>query len=62
MKCGSSELRGVAPSDAVAAADFDDREMLRARWDGIEGMMRAYLAGLQDEMLSDEADHGPGGG
>ena len=47
-----SELQGVAPSDAVAAADFDDREMLRARWDGIEGMMRAYLAGLQDEMLS----------
>ena len=46
------ELRGVAPSEAVEAADFDDREMLRAHWDEIEGMMRAYLAGLQDEMLS----------
>jgi uncharacterized damage-inducible protein DinB len=25
--------------------------VIRARWDNIEGMMRAYLAGLTDEML-----------
>ena len=46
-----SELRGVAPSEALPAADYDDRQIIRVRWDNIEGMMRAYLAGLTDEML-----------
>lgn len=45
------ELRGVLPSDPLPAADFDDRELIRARWDSIEQMMRSYLAGLTDEML-----------
>ena len=46
------ELRGVMPSDPLPAADYDDRALIRARWDGVEQMMRAYLAGLTDEMLS----------
>ena len=46
-----SELQGVLPSEPVEAADFDDRALLRARWDRIETMMRAYLSELQDEML-----------
>jgi uncharacterized damage-inducible protein DinB len=45
------ELRGVVPSDALPAASLDDRAIIRARWDGVEQMMRAYLAALQDEML-----------
>ena len=46
------ELRGVMPSDPLPAADYDDRALIRAHWDGVEQMMRAYLAGLTDEMLS----------
>ncbi len=46
-----SELQGVLPSEPVDATDFDDRALLRARWDRIEGMMRVYLDGLEDEML-----------
>ena len=46
-----SELRGVRPSEPPPPADGDDRKTLRTLWDGIEQNMRAYLAGLQDEML-----------
>lgn len=45
------ELRGVLPSDPLPTVNFDDRSLIRSYWDGIEQMMRAYLAGLQDEML-----------
>ncbi|HEX8229260.1 MAG TPA: DinB family protein [Chloroflexia bacterium] len=49
-----NELRGVEPSEPFPPADFDDREIIRARWDGIEQSVRAYLAELRDDMLFDK--------
>jgi uncharacterized damage-inducible protein DinB len=46
-----SELQGVAPSEPLPPADFDDREIIRAHWDNIEQSMRGYLAKLRDDML-----------
>jgi uncharacterized damage-inducible protein DinB len=46
-----SELRGVEPSEALPPADFDDRERIRARWDGVEQRMRDYLAQMRDGTL-----------
>lgn len=46
-----SGLRGVKRPDDLNPADFDDRQVLRARWDAIEQTMRDYLAGVRDEML-----------
>ncbi len=45
------ELRGLEVPGPLDPADFDDRQALRARWDGIEQDMRAYLAALRDEVL-----------
>jgi len=47
-----NELQGVAPSELLPPANFDDREVIRAHWDTIEQRMQAYLAGLRDDMLS----------
>ena len=46
-----SELRGAAPSDPLALANLDDRNVIRAHWDRVEHSMRDYLAELRDEML-----------
>ena len=46
-----SELRGVEPPEALAPLPGDDRERIRAHWDGIEHEMRAYLSALSDAML-----------
>ncbi|MEW6286632.1 MAG: DinB family protein [Chloroflexota bacterium] len=46
-----SELRGAKPSEPLPSPDGDDRNTIRARWDGVEQMMRKYLAELRDEML-----------
>lgn len=46
-----SELQGVQPSAEFPSADGDDRQAIRAHWDGVEQMMRGYLSGLQDDML-----------
>lgn len=46
-----SELRGVEPPAEIVPTVDDDRAQLCARWDRIELDMRAYLSGLQDEML-----------
>ncbi len=46
-----SELAGLEPSSPLAPADLDDRNILRARWNTIEKLMRDYLANLQDDML-----------
>jgi uncharacterized damage-inducible protein DinB len=46
-----SELRDVAPLEPLPAADFDDRDTIRAYWDIAEQNIRAYLAELQDDML-----------
>jgi uncharacterized damage-inducible protein DinB len=49
-----SELRGVEPSEPLPPADFDDREIIRARWDNVEQSMREYVAELRDDMLFDK--------
>jgi len=46
-----SALRGVEIPESLDPADFDDRDLLRARWDQVEQKQRAYLAQLGDEML-----------
>lgn len=48
-----SGLRGVAIPEPLDPAIFSDRASIRAHWDNIEQTMRAYLAGLRDEMLFD---------
>lgn len=46
-----SELRGADPAEPIPAVDSDDRELIRAHWDGVEQKIRGYLEVLQDEML-----------
>jgi uncharacterized damage-inducible protein DinB len=46
--CG---LRGLAIPDFLDPAAFSDRALLRAFWDELEAMMRAYLDALTDAML-----------
>ncbi len=46
-----SELRGEEVQPGPDPASFIDRENLRVQWDKVEQKMRAYLAGLRDEML-----------
>jgi uncharacterized damage-inducible protein DinB len=46
-----SGLRGVEFPEPFGAADVDDREIIRARWDNVERNMRDYLARLRDDML-----------
>src|ERR1041384_4970722 len=46
-----SELADVQPSEPPSATDRDDRNLIRAYWDGVENKIRDYLAGLQDDML-----------
>jgi uncharacterized damage-inducible protein DinB len=49
-----SELQGVEPSEPFPSADgVDDRDSIRTHWDGVEQMMRGYLAELRDDMLFD---------
>ncbi len=45
------ELRVVWPPEPLPPPAGDDRAAIRARWDSVEEMMRAYLAGLSDEAL-----------
>src|SRR6201992_3899289 len=46
-----SGLRGLDMPDMLDPADFEDRDLIRARWDTVEHTMRAYLATLRDDML-----------
>jgi uncharacterized damage-inducible protein DinB len=46
-----SELCDGEPSAPLPPATSDDRPIIRAHWDSVEQMMRAYLAELSDEML-----------
>ena len=46
-----SGLRGVEIPESLNPADFDDRKIIRARWDNVEKNMRDYLAKLRDDML-----------
>jgi uncharacterized damage-inducible protein DinB len=45
------ELRGVEIPEMLGPAGYSDRKALRAEWERMELIERAYLAGLQDEML-----------
>ena len=47
-------LRGATFPEDFPSTGGDDRTAIRARWDAVEEMMRAYLAGLTDEMLSEK--------
>ena len=49
-----SGLRGVDLPETLDPAGFDDRDVIRARWDKVEQNMRGYLAELRDEMLSEK--------
>jgi uncharacterized damage-inducible protein DinB len=46
-----SELRGIQPSEPLAPANGDDRQMIRHHWDQVEQGMREYLGELRDDML-----------
>src|SRR5690606_7909055 len=46
-----TDLRGTEFPEHLDPAEFDDRAVIRARWDGVEQMMREYLATLRDDML-----------
>ncbi|MEL6147978.1 MAG: DinB family protein [Chloroflexota bacterium] len=46
-----SALRGVDIPEPLDPAKFDDRDIIRSRWDAVEATMRGYLAALRDEML-----------
>jgi uncharacterized damage-inducible protein DinB len=45
------ELRGVEIPESLDPADYNDREVIRAHWDGVERAMQEYLSKLRDEML-----------
>lgn len=47
-----NDLQGLEFHDHLNPEDFPDRQTIRAYWDDVEGRMRAYLEGLQDEMLT----------
>lgn len=49
-----NELRGLEPSEPFPPANFDDRDIIRARWDSVEQSVRDYLAELRDDMLFDK--------
>lgn len=43
-----ARLRQVEVPPRLDGGEFPDRASVRARWDGVEGTMRNYLAGLDD--------------
>jgi uncharacterized damage-inducible protein DinB len=45
------DLRGIEIMGSLDSAEVDDRAIIRAQWDRVEQAMRAYLAGLRDDML-----------
>ena len=46
-----SGLRGVEIQEPFSPSDFDDRNIIRVRWDNVEQNMLDYLENLHDEML-----------
>jgi uncharacterized damage-inducible protein DinB len=46
-----SDLRGVEVPPPLDPENFNDRDTLRAHWDGVEQRMRGYLDILRDDML-----------
>lgn len=49
-----SGLRGIELAEEPNPADLATRADIRAYWDGVEKMMRDYLATLRDEMLTEK--------
>jgi uncharacterized damage-inducible protein DinB len=45
------ELQGIEPLEPFPSSNFDDREIIRTRWDNLEHSMRNYLAELRDDSL-----------
>jgi len=46
-----SELRNATPAEPFPPAAGDDRDAIRAHWDGVEAGLRRYLAELTDDQL-----------
>lgn len=49
-------LRGEEVPGFLNPVHWPDRAKIRAKWDEVEVIMREYLAGLTDEMLSQRLD------
>lgn len=49
-----SELQGIQPSEPLPTSNFDDREIIRMRWDDIEQNMQNFLGELIDNRLFDK--------
>jgi uncharacterized damage-inducible protein DinB len=49
-----SDLSGVEIRESPDPTGFQNRASIRAHWDSVERTMRAYLAGLRDDMLFDK--------
>ena len=45
-----NRLRGASPDRILTVDDLPTREALRARWDTVEADVRAFVAGLDDDM------------
>jgi uncharacterized damage-inducible protein DinB len=48
------DLRGAEFLPPLDDEDMNDRAIIRARWDEVEQMVRGYLAGLEDDMLTEK--------
>lgn len=46
-----TELRGMEFPRDVDPRELQDRDLIRNYWDGVEQVMRVYLADLRDDML-----------
>jgi uncharacterized damage-inducible protein DinB len=49
-----TDLRSGEFLPPLAPEDIDNRTLIRERWDDVEQMMRSYLAGLSEEMLTEK--------
>jgi uncharacterized damage-inducible protein DinB len=49
-----SDLGAVEIIDSFDPSQVEDRQSLRAHWDEVERQMRQYLAGLEDDTLTDK--------
>jgi uncharacterized damage-inducible protein DinB len=57
-----SRLRGTSPTAMLHPEDFPDRATVRARWDEIEGEVRAYLGQLTETALLSTFEYSRTGG
>ncbi|MFX0045001.1 MAG: DinB family protein [Candidatus Hermodarchaeota archaeon] len=51
-------LRGEEVPEYPDAAQLEDLEVVRKRWEGVEAMMREYLEGLTDSEMSEPFERG----